>query len=136
LTHQISWRIDSLDTLVDFHHRFRQHGVRVQQEVTHGNAFGIYFFDPEGNRNEVYLQIERDVRQPFRKSLDLDLEPEQIFAQARPCCPTAGPPTSLSPDSTAPLTTCVRWAHGSRYRSTRPDLLGPTSNCTSGCSRS
>ncbi|HTJ69880.1 MAG TPA: VOC family protein [Actinospica sp.] len=82
LTHQISWRIDSLETLVEFHRRFREEGVRVQQEVTHGNAYGIYFFDPEGNRNEVYLRIERDVRQPFRKSLDLDLPPEQIHAEA------------------------------------------------------
>lgn len=79
---QISWRIDSLESLVDFHHRFRDNGVDVQQEVTHGNAFGIYFFDPEGNRNEVYLRVERHVRQPFRKTLNLDREPAQIFAEA------------------------------------------------------
>jgi catechol-2,3-dioxygenase len=82
LTHQISWRIDSLETLVEFHHRFREHGVPVQQEVTHGNAFGIYFFDPEGNRNEVYLRVARDVRQPFRKTLNLDQGMWQILADA------------------------------------------------------
>ncbi|MFD4602372.1 VOC family protein [Streptomyces sp. NPDC058464] len=82
LTHQISWRVDSLETLVAFHRRFRDEGIRVQQEVTHGNAYGIYFFDPEGNRNEVYLRVERDVRQPFRKTLDLDLPLEEIHAEA------------------------------------------------------
>lgn len=82
LTHQISWRIDSVETLVEFHHRFREHDVPVQQEVTHGNAYGIYFFDPEGNRNEVYVRIERDVRQPFRKRLDLDQPMDQILAKA------------------------------------------------------
>ncbi|HEY2669454.1 MAG TPA: VOC family protein [Rugosimonospora sp.] len=82
LTHQISWRLDSLDDLVRFHERFREAGVRVQQEVTHGNAYGIYFFDPEGNRNEVYVRIDRDVRQPFRKALDLDQPVERIHAQA------------------------------------------------------
>lgn len=91
LTHQISWRVDSLETLIAFHKQFRDQGIFVQQEVTHGNAFGIYFFDPEGNRNEVYLPIDRDVRQPFRKSLDLDLEPEEIWAQAEELLATDGP---------------------------------------------
>lgn len=80
--HQISWRVESLEDVLEFHSLFQREGVRVQQEVTHGNAIGIYFFDPEGNRNEVYLRIERDVRQPFRKSLNLDQEPERIFAEA------------------------------------------------------
>lgn len=82
LTHQISWRLDSVESLVEFHRRFRDEGVAVQQEVTHGNAFGIYFFDPEGNRNEVYYRIDRDVRQPFRKSLNLDQPVESIWREA------------------------------------------------------
>lgn len=80
--HQISWRVESLDDIVAFHQRFRAEGVTVQQEVTHGNAFGIYFFDPEGNRNEVYLRIDRDVRQPFRKTLNLDQDAAAIYAEA------------------------------------------------------
>ncbi|WP_405674593.1 VOC family protein [Streptomyces canus] len=91
LTHQVSWRVDSLETIIDFHHRFRAEGIEVQQEVTHGNAIGIYFFDPEGNRNEVYLRVERDVRQPFRKSLNLDLPPEEIFAEAERLLTEGGP---------------------------------------------
>ena len=82
LTHQVSWRVDSLESILDFHGRFRDEGIDVQQEVTHGNAIGIYFFDPEGNRNEVYLRIERDVRQPFRKTLNLDQEPAEVLAEA------------------------------------------------------
>ncbi|MGI8330458.1 VOC family protein [Actinomadura scrupuli] len=82
LTHQVSWRVDSLESLREFHRRFEAEGVRVQQEVTHGNAFGIYFFDPEGNRNEVYLRIPREVRQPFRKSIDFGQTAEQIYAEA------------------------------------------------------
>ncbi|WP_371663445.1 VOC family protein [Streptomyces sp. NBC_00280] len=91
LTHQVSWRVDSLETIIDFHRRFRAEGVEVQQEVTHGNAIGIYFFDPEGNRNEVYLRIERDVRQPFRKTIDLDQDPRQILAQAERLLADGGP---------------------------------------------
>jgi catechol-2,3-dioxygenase len=91
LTHQISWRVQSVEDLRDFHRKFVEEGVRVQQEVTHGNAFGIYFFDPEGNRNEVYLQIKRDVRQPFRKTLNLDQEPEAVYAEAERLLNDGGP---------------------------------------------
>lgn len=82
LIHQISWRVDSLETLQEFHQRFISEGVDVQQEITHGNAFGIYFFDPEGNRNEVYLRVDRDVHQPFRKTLDLGLTSDEILTSA------------------------------------------------------
>ena len=90
--HQISWRVESLDDILEFHRRFREEGVVVQQEVTHGNAIGIYFFDPEGNRNEVYLRIDRDIRQPFRKTLDLDQAPEDIYAQAEALLSEGGSP--------------------------------------------
>ena len=91
LTHQVSWRVDSLESIIEFHKRFRDEGISVQQEVTHGNAIGIYFFDPEGNRNEVYLRIERDVRQPFRKTLDLDQDPAAILADAEELLAAEGP---------------------------------------------
>ena len=55
LPHQISWRVDSVETLQAYHERFKEEGVPIQQEVTHGNAYGIYFFDPEGNRGEVVV---------------------------------------------------------------------------------
>ena len=76
-----------------------------QQEVTHGNAYGIYFFDPEGNRGEVYLRIDRDVRQPFRKTLNLEQTPEEIDAEAERLLSEAGPAYQPStwtpvPDST------------------------------------
>jgi catechol-2,3-dioxygenase len=89
--HQISWRVESLDDIIEFHNRFWREGVRVQQEVTHGNALGIYFFDPEGNRNEVYLRVDRDVRQPFRKTIDFGLPPEQIYAEAERLLAEDGP---------------------------------------------
>ncbi|QFQ95690.1 glyoxalase [Streptomyces phaeolivaceus] len=91
LSHQVSWRVDSLESIIDFHHRFRAEGIEVQQEVTHGNAIGIYFFDPEGNRNEVYLRVERDVRQPFRKSIDLDQSPRDILDEAERLLTEGGP---------------------------------------------
>ena len=106
LTHQISWRVDSVETLQMYHHRFKAEGVPVQQEVTHGNAYGIYFFDPEGNRGEVYLRIPKDVPQPFRKSLNLEQSVEKVNAEAERLLAEGGPryqPVTWTPvpDSTA-----------------------------------
>ncbi len=63
----------------------------VQQEIAHGDAIGIYFFDPESNRNEVYLRIDNDIRQPFRTTLNLDQEPEAILAEAERLLDDDGP---------------------------------------------
>lgn len=91
LIQQISWRVDSVETLLDFHRRFKEAGVEVQQEVTHGNAYGIYFWDPEGNRVEVYVRIPVDVRQPFRKSLNLEQSAEDVVAEADRLLAEGGP---------------------------------------------
>jgi catechol 2,3-dioxygenase-like lactoylglutathione lyase family enzyme len=91
LPHQVSWRVDSVETLQMYHHRFKAEGVPVQQEVTHGNAFGIYFFDPEGNRGEVYLRVPRDVRQPFRKTLNLEQPVAEVNAEAERLLAADGP---------------------------------------------
>jgi catechol 2,3-dioxygenase-like lactoylglutathione lyase family enzyme len=91
-THQISWRVDSLESLRAFKRRFDAEGVPLQQVVTHGNAFGIYFFDPEGNRGEVYWLTGVEVPQPFRKTLDLDQDGDRIFADAEALLSDGGPP--------------------------------------------
>jgi len=79
---QLSWRVSGLESLLNYHKRFLQENVFIQQIVTHGNALGIYFFDPEGNRGEVYWATGVEVRQPFRKSLTLDGRPEEILSRA------------------------------------------------------
>jgi catechol-2,3-dioxygenase len=82
VVHQISWRLDSLAALQAFDRRLAAAAVPVQQRVTHGNALGIYFFDPEGNRNEVYWATGREVPQPFRKSIDMSLPAEELVRES------------------------------------------------------
>ena len=61
------------------HRRLVEHEVRIQQVVTHGNAFGIYFFDPEGNRNEFYWSTGVDVQQPFRRTIDVEINEDDAL---------------------------------------------------------
>jgi len=80
---QISWHVDSLDTLLEFHRALQaEAGVTVEREITHGIAIAIYFLDPEGNRIEVYWATDKDIPQPFGKAVDLDQSAEAVLAQA------------------------------------------------------
>jgi catechol 2,3-dioxygenase-like lactoylglutathione lyase family enzyme len=71
LIQQISFRVNTLPDLIEFYQKFVANDVRFDLIVTHGNAFGIYFFDPEGNRAEVYWQTGLPARQPFLARIDL-----------------------------------------------------------------
>ncbi len=81
MVQQVSWQVDSVEEVQAFHHRFQERGVPVEREITHGNALAIYFFDPEGNRNEVYCQIDEDCPQPFGRPINLDLSVDEILAE-------------------------------------------------------
>lgn len=54
LIQQISLRVPSLDDLRAFHRNLKDQGYKIDQVVTHLSAIGCYFFDPEGNRTEVF----------------------------------------------------------------------------------
>lgn len=101
LIQQISFRVEDIETLLNFHKKFKDAGVPVQQEVTHGNAYGIYFWDPEGNRVEVYVRVPVDVRQPFRKDLNLDQSAEEILTEAERLLGDGKPPTTGVPGGKA-----------------------------------
>jgi catechol-2,3-dioxygenase len=71
LIQQISFRVNTLPDLIEFHQRFVANDVNFDMVVTHGNALAIYFFDPEGNRAEVYWHTGLPARQPFLARVDL-----------------------------------------------------------------
>jgi catechol 2,3-dioxygenase-like lactoylglutathione lyase family enzyme len=48
--------------------------------LTHGNAWSVYFRDPEGNRVEVFIDTPWHVAQPQGRRLDLDRSDEEIQA--------------------------------------------------------
>jgi catechol-2,3-dioxygenase len=80
---QISWHVESLEDLLEFHKILKNSNeVTVERELTHGIAIAIYFFDPEGNRIEVYWATDKDIPQPFGRLLDLDKSAEEVLAQA------------------------------------------------------
>ena len=77
---QISFYCGSLAELKEYRQRFLEHGVQFERIVTHGNAIGIYVFDPEGNRVEVYWHTGVKWPQPFGKQIDLTRSDDEIVA--------------------------------------------------------
>ncbi len=68
---QVSFHAASLQDVRDFYKTFVENGVTINRVVSHGNAIGCYFQDPDGNNIEVYYGTGIDWPQPFGVPVDL-----------------------------------------------------------------
>ena len=84
---QISFKVDTLAELKNFHTVFKREGVEIQRTVSHGNAFGMYASDPEGNTIEIYYKTGFPVPQPHGDPVDLDASEETLLDIARAAIP-------------------------------------------------
>lgn len=79
---QISFQVEALQGLRDMRQLLNARSdVLRQQAVDHGNSWSLYFWDPEDNRIEVYLDTPWHVDQPYLEPLDLDQSDEEIHAR-------------------------------------------------------
>jgi catechol 2,3-dioxygenase len=75
---QLSFTVQSLDELRTMYRRVLGEGVENLLPRNHGNAWSVYFDDPEGNNIEVYLDSPFHIPQPFGEYLDFDLTDDEI----------------------------------------------------------
>ena len=85
---QISFTVDTLGELKDFYRAFCDEGVNIQRIVSHGNAFGMYADDPEGNTLEVYYKTGLDVPQPHGDHIELEMSDEDLMSIAQAAVPS------------------------------------------------
>jgi len=78
---QVSFRCNSLEDVVAFYRRFKENGVKLDMIVSHGNAVGVYGFDPEGNRFEVYWNTGLKAKQPYGQAIDLEKPIPQLLKE-------------------------------------------------------
>jgi catechol 2,3-dioxygenase len=83
---QISLRAGSLDELRTVYARLVAAGIPGLDPATHGNAWSVYFPDPEGNRIEVYTDSEWYVSQPCKVTVDLGRPAEDLRAENEAMC--------------------------------------------------
>jgi catechol-2,3-dioxygenase len=86
VVNQISFKLPSLTDLKAAHARLRETGYRDFRIVTHGNAWSIYFPDPEGNRVELFVDTPWHTPQPFAEPFDLEAPEDVILAQTERIC--------------------------------------------------
>ncbi|HZB91460.1 MAG TPA: VOC family protein [Stellaceae bacterium] len=86
IVNQVSFRVATLGDLVRFWRGLRDAPPRELVAVTHGNAWSIYFRDPEGNRIEVFADTPWHVSQPVREPIDLDRDETAILADTEALC--------------------------------------------------
>ena len=83
---QLSFRVKSLGELRVMYRRVVDEGVENLLPRNHGNAWSVYFDDPEGNNLEVYLDSPFHVPQPFGEYLDFDMSDNEIIKLTEKMC--------------------------------------------------
>ncbi len=75
---QISFSCEKLEDIAGYYERFKDNGVRFRSVTSHGNAVGLYFFDPEDNVCEVYWTTPWQAHQPYGVAVDLTKDLDEV----------------------------------------------------------
>jgi len=86
VVNQISFKLPTLAALKAMHARAREAGIKQFRIVTHGNAWSIYFPDPEGNRIEVFVDTPWHTPQPLAEPFDIEAPVAQIEQETEALC--------------------------------------------------
>jgi len=86
VVNQISFKLPALADLQAMHARVREEGIKEFRIVTHGNAWSVYFADPEGNRVELFVDTPWHTPQPFAEPFDIEAPVETILAPTEALC--------------------------------------------------
>ncbi len=78
---QLAFRVKDVEDVRGFYQTFKKMGIEIQQTVSHGAGVSCYFYDPEGNRIEVFADIEMPNGRGYSGPLDLEKSKEELVAQ-------------------------------------------------------
>ena len=77
---QLSFRVNSVEDVRAFYQTFKSQDVPIHQTVSHGAGVSCYFYDPEGNRLEVFADIPVE-KHGYNGPIDLENSAEELVAQ-------------------------------------------------------
>ncbi len=75
----LAFRTGSLDDLRALRANLLEAGIEGIIPISHGNAWSLYFSDPEGNGIECFVDSPFHVAQPFGHGFDLDQSDAEIL---------------------------------------------------------
>ena len=79
----LAFRVDSLDAVRAVKARLEEAGVEGVAPVSHGNAWSVYFTDPEGNGIECFTDTPFHVAQPYLEGLRIEMSNSEILEHTR-----------------------------------------------------
>ena len=83
---QMSFKVRALDDLRVTRDKALALGATEVRGLNHGNAWSVYFHDPEQNLVEVYMDTPFHVPQPHGDALDLSQTDERILRDTEAMC--------------------------------------------------
>ena len=79
----LAFRTGSLNDLRILRGKLTAAGIDTILPICHGNAWSLYFNDPEGNGLECFVDSPFHVAQPYANGFDLDQSDEEITAATK-----------------------------------------------------
>ena len=79
----LAFRTGTLDDLRIIHANLQEVGITDILYIDHGNAWSLYFHDPEGNGVETYVDTPFHVAQPYASTWDINASTDEIEANTR-----------------------------------------------------
>ena len=84
---QLSFRVASVEDLQALWRRVKDEpAVSDLRPINHGNAWSLYFRDPEGNRLEMFCDTEWYITQPCIEPLDITLPADELRRRSDEFC--------------------------------------------------
>jgi catechol 2,3-dioxygenase-like lactoylglutathione lyase family enzyme len=86
MVQQVSFNVGTLGNVQRVFRKVRDAACKVIDPRCHGNAWSVYFSDPEGNRIEMFCDTPWYVPQPLGYEIDLDKSEDELYRETEQKC--------------------------------------------------
>jgi catechol 2,3-dioxygenase len=86
MVQQVSFNVGDLANVRRAFRKVRDAGCRGIRPICHGNAWSVYFQDPEGNQIEMFCDTPWYVPQPLGFTIDLDKSEDELYRETEAFC--------------------------------------------------
>jgi hypothetical protein len=86
MVQQVSFNVGTLAQVQKAYRKVTKAGCDGIRPISHGNAWSVYFRDPEGNQIEMFCDTPWYVPQPCGFKIDLDASEDEVFRATETYC--------------------------------------------------
>src|SRR5258707_3938996 len=86
MVQQVSFNVGTLANVQRVFKKVRDAECKVIDPRCHGNAWSVYFSDPEGNRIQMFCDTPWYVPQPLGFEIDLDKSEDELYRETEAIC--------------------------------------------------